>query len=619
MQKQTAKRSPAAATRAMAAKGRRGDTEVGHLTDGEMVLPKAVWQSDPSLARHAAAGISALGADPRQYVVGHPRNSRNPKTGAREFAGVMSQEMQDQIYAMAADPNSNVSGALRDMAARGIASGQTEGMDVGKWGSLLGNEVQDPNQTGRESESDRHAREGREEAQQSADSAARSRADAAREAANRSKYEVAAPGTSGEDRRYESIRDPFAPDAGPIYHYPVIPGINDRGYSSGSGFLNPGDVPIQFLGGNGVEGVTTYKSYAPPNPETGRPFSMVFDGMDVRAGGTGDPYQQWSPEWAGKQAAEGNAYAYQALVNAGYDPLKYVPGYAAGMEGALSAGQGTAAGATLGDPQPGARFGGGRAWTYPDGTMVSDEGFVLQKQPNGLFWDTGYGVYRNPSGQIVDQSGQIVTGPYGGPGGHFDYARLFGTEGQAKALGTFQGVDWNQLQPGGREVPIYGNYARGVAPTQVPQSAYHQPGSDGYSDRHPPYSGGPLPAGAMSGMGGATGGGGTGTGTPVPQSAPSTGVPTQTGTGMIPGTANPYSSPFNFNIFTGSPQAQGSAPTPTGGQTYDPYAWLNMLGMGYGASNFGQPNYASAPPEGGGIGYVAPNSQDVEFRSPFGY
>ena len=77
--------------RALAKQGRAGDTEVAHLTPGEVVVPKRVWQADPGLRQQAAAAMAQAGLDPAQYVVGHPNNSRNPSTGAREFADLVYQ------------------------------------------------------------------------------------------------------------------------------------------------------------------------------------------------------------------------------------------------------------------------------------------------------------------------------------------------------------------------------------------------------------------------------------------------------------------------------------------------------------------------------------------------
>lgn len=69
----------------MAQYGRGGDTMMGHLTPGEMVIPKPVMDSHPEVAAHIAALIKSLGGDPDQYVVGDDNNSVNPSTGQPEF------------------------------------------------------------------------------------------------------------------------------------------------------------------------------------------------------------------------------------------------------------------------------------------------------------------------------------------------------------------------------------------------------------------------------------------------------------------------------------------------------------------------------------------------------
>jgi len=68
----------------MAAKGRKGDTEVAHMTKGEMVVPKEIAAMRPELVAHIQQAIAQHGGDPRKYTVGAGRI--NPKTGAEEFA-----------------------------------------------------------------------------------------------------------------------------------------------------------------------------------------------------------------------------------------------------------------------------------------------------------------------------------------------------------------------------------------------------------------------------------------------------------------------------------------------------------------------------------------------------
>lgn len=69
----------------MARAGRNGDTQVAHMSPGEMVIPKEVVASRPDLVAHVADGIARMGADPSTYQVGGAAR-RNPTTGAMEFA-----------------------------------------------------------------------------------------------------------------------------------------------------------------------------------------------------------------------------------------------------------------------------------------------------------------------------------------------------------------------------------------------------------------------------------------------------------------------------------------------------------------------------------------------------
>lgn len=75
-------RAPMAPAMAMAAgMGRGGDTMLGHLTPGEVVIPRG--RMTPKLM---AAFLEAMdGADPGEFVVGGAGNKRNPMTGAPEY------------------------------------------------------------------------------------------------------------------------------------------------------------------------------------------------------------------------------------------------------------------------------------------------------------------------------------------------------------------------------------------------------------------------------------------------------------------------------------------------------------------------------------------------------
>lgn len=64
--------------------GRFGDTMVGHLSAGEMVLPRPI-ATDPVLKRALFDAFQRHETDPNRYTVGHYDNSINPITGAPEF------------------------------------------------------------------------------------------------------------------------------------------------------------------------------------------------------------------------------------------------------------------------------------------------------------------------------------------------------------------------------------------------------------------------------------------------------------------------------------------------------------------------------------------------------
>ncbi|MEQ8510084.1 MAG: hypothetical protein RIB43_13845 [Rhodospirillaceae bacterium] len=71
-------------TRILALQGRGGDTELAHLTPGEVVVPRQLQTADVMSALQAAA--MDAGVDVNQYTVGARENSLNPETGLKEFA-----------------------------------------------------------------------------------------------------------------------------------------------------------------------------------------------------------------------------------------------------------------------------------------------------------------------------------------------------------------------------------------------------------------------------------------------------------------------------------------------------------------------------------------------------
>ncbi len=66
-----------------AAMGRNGDNTIAHLTTGEIVIPKSA--QTPRLLAALMGEMRATGHDLGRYTVGGDDDSRNPKTGAREY------------------------------------------------------------------------------------------------------------------------------------------------------------------------------------------------------------------------------------------------------------------------------------------------------------------------------------------------------------------------------------------------------------------------------------------------------------------------------------------------------------------------------------------------------
>ena len=70
----------------LARKGRGGDTMVGHLTPGEVVVPAAVL-AQPGMRGTLGRGFRAAQHPMGRYTVGGRDDSRNPRTGMREYRG----------------------------------------------------------------------------------------------------------------------------------------------------------------------------------------------------------------------------------------------------------------------------------------------------------------------------------------------------------------------------------------------------------------------------------------------------------------------------------------------------------------------------------------------------
>lgn len=134
----------AAQTRILALLGRGGDTELAHVTPGEMVLPAPLQTPEVMAAVQAAA--QNAGIDVGQYTVGAQANSVNPETGMVEFQGAPSNEVSPRpdvnfninkfMYDSVNDPARWLSAGSRWLGAAGTMAGSLPAGRVP--GSVLG-------------------------------------------------------------------------------------------------------------------------------------------------------------------------------------------------------------------------------------------------------------------------------------------------------------------------------------------------------------------------------------------------------------------------------------------------------------------------------------------------
>lgn len=65
--------------------GRGGDNQIAHVGAGEVMIPPEVIDGNPQVMAPLIKAFQKAGMDWRRYLVGSEKNSKNPKTGAREF------------------------------------------------------------------------------------------------------------------------------------------------------------------------------------------------------------------------------------------------------------------------------------------------------------------------------------------------------------------------------------------------------------------------------------------------------------------------------------------------------------------------------------------------------
>ena len=67
----------------IAKQGRYGDTRIGHLTNGEIVIPKGIINL--KVQEELKKAFEKQGTNIERYTVGNSSNSINPITGQPEF------------------------------------------------------------------------------------------------------------------------------------------------------------------------------------------------------------------------------------------------------------------------------------------------------------------------------------------------------------------------------------------------------------------------------------------------------------------------------------------------------------------------------------------------------
>lgn len=120
----------------LAIHGRYGDTLIGHLSTGEVVLPRPI-ADDPILKRQLFNAFERHELNPNQYTVGHYENSLNPITGVPEFG--FFKKIGKSIKKVAGTIGTVVGFAVAGPAGAAIGGGIGGGVQTGSLkGALKG-------------------------------------------------------------------------------------------------------------------------------------------------------------------------------------------------------------------------------------------------------------------------------------------------------------------------------------------------------------------------------------------------------------------------------------------------------------------------------------------------
>lgn len=123
--------------------GRNGDTEMGHLTRGEVVVPRNMQTGAVMQAIGQAAAQS--GVDPNRYIVGDRAGPRNPVTGREEFYG--DGTAGDSSYggdAAGPGPGTGGSGGMSGVGSANAANGTANAGNTAGANAAYGGDVGAP-------------------------------------------------------------------------------------------------------------------------------------------------------------------------------------------------------------------------------------------------------------------------------------------------------------------------------------------------------------------------------------------------------------------------------------------------------------------------------------------
>ena len=122
----------------LATLGRYGDNYMVHAAEGETMIPKEVFDENPTLKQDLFRQMAMMGIkDPNRYVVGHELNSINPDTGQPEFFFKKIFKAFKKVVKKIAPIAAPIIGNMIAPGIGGlIASGLVTKMQGGSWGDV---------------------------------------------------------------------------------------------------------------------------------------------------------------------------------------------------------------------------------------------------------------------------------------------------------------------------------------------------------------------------------------------------------------------------------------------------------------------------------------------------